>query len=92
MEYKANPTQFANFFDALYFSVTTLTTVGFGDIVPVTAAGRATVSASILTGVLLIPTQLSQLASTLVRVCALLISAPGRLVEVRIPYRNWMLG
>jgi len=67
VEYKANPTQFTNFFDALYFSVTTLTTVGFGDIVPVTAAGRATVSASILTGVLLIPTQLSQLASTLVR-------------------------
>mmetsp|Transcript_30409 Transcript_30409/g.97174 ORF Transcript_30409/g.97174 Transcript_30409/m.97174 type:complete len:364 (-) Transcript_30409:18-1109(-) len=63
-EHIGNP-QFGTFFDALYFSVTTLTTVGFGDITPITAAGKATVSFSILTGVLLVPTELSALASAI---------------------------
>jgi len=67
-EFQANPEQFRNFFDALYFALTTLTTVGFGDITPVTSAGRVAVSAGILTGVLLIPTQLSALASSLLMV------------------------
>lgn len=30
-----------SFFDAIYFSLMTVTTVGYGDIVPVTTAGRA---------------------------------------------------
>ena len=34
-----NP-QITSYFDAVFFSVSTITTVGFGDIVPVTRAGR----------------------------------------------------
>ena len=38
VEHEANP-QIETFFDALYFSTTSLNSVGYGDIVPVTSAG-----------------------------------------------------
>ena len=56
-----NP-QFPDFFTALYFGLTTLTTVGFGDITPITTSGRLVVAASILAGGAVIPFQLSRLA------------------------------
>lgn len=55
-EHAVNP-QIPDYFTALYFGLTTLTTVGFGDIVPVTAQGRFIVSATILVGVVVIPAQ-----------------------------------
>ncbi|CAE7457261.1 Shal, partial [Symbiodinium pilosum] len=60
-EHELNP-QFPDFFTALYFGLTTLTTVGFGDITPITVQGRLVVAASILAGVAVIPYQLSRLA------------------------------
>lgn len=63
-EHIQNP-QLPDFFTALYFGLTTLTTVGFGDITPITAEGRLVVSASILVGVAIIPVQLSSLAEAL---------------------------
>lgn len=45
-----------------YFGLTTLTTVGFGDITPITAQGRLVVAASILAGAAVFPIQLSKLA------------------------------
>lgn len=56
-EHTANPTAFPDYFTALYFGLTTLTTVGFGDIVPITFNGRLVVSGSILAGVAIIPIQ-----------------------------------
>ncbi len=53
------------FFDALYFVTTTLTTVGYGDVVAVSLLGKAAVLAMILVGVVLIPVQTSQLYSQL---------------------------
>ena len=53
------------FFDALYFVTTTLTTVGYGDVVVVSLLGKAAVLAMILVGVVLIPVQTSQLYSQL---------------------------
>ena len=53
--------QISDFFDALYFGLTTLTTVGFGDITPVTPVGRLIVSASTVVGIALVPLQLTLL-------------------------------
>lgn len=46
-----------NFGDAFYFSVVSLTTVGFGDITPVSAGGRWVTVLMILSGIILIPWQ-----------------------------------
>jgi len=60
-EHDANP-MFTDYFTALYFGLTTLTTVGFGDITPVTFQGRLVVMASILVGVIVVPAQAASLA------------------------------
>ncbi|ELZ78033.1 Ion channel [Haloferax larsenii JCM 13917] len=54
-------TQVSTFADAFYFVVVALTTVGFGDIIPVTQAGRAVTVAAILAGIILIPWQASKI-------------------------------
>ena len=59
--------QLPDYFTCLYFGLTTLTTVGFGDIVPVTPAGRAVVSASTLFGIAIVPVQLTSLADTVLK-------------------------
>jgi voltage-gated potassium channel len=46
-----------NFGDAFYFTVVTLTTVGFGDIVPQTQAGRWVTLSTILAGIVILPWQ-----------------------------------
>lgn len=54
--------QIPDYFTALYFGLTTLTTVGYGDISPVTSQGRLVVSLTILAGVAIIPAQTASLA------------------------------
>ena len=60
-EHEVNP-NIPDYFTALYFGLTTLTTVGFGDITPVTFQGRLVVGGSILAGVAIIPAQAASLA------------------------------
>lgn len=60
-EHEVNP-QIPDYFSALYFGLTTLTTVGFGDITPVTTQGRLVVGLSIMAGVSIIPAQAASLA------------------------------
>lgn len=54
-----------NYFDALYFGLTTLTTVGFGDITPMTVAGKLVVCGAILVGVAVVPAQAAALVEAL---------------------------
>jgi voltage-gated potassium channel len=49
------------FGDAFYYTVVTLSTVGFGDITPVTELGRWVTVATILAGVILVPWQASKI-------------------------------
>ncbi len=61
VEHTINPTGLKNFFDAFYFVVVTMTTVGYGDVTPLSEPGKAMTLLMILTGVLLIPWQLGEL-------------------------------
>jgi voltage-gated potassium channel len=49
------------FGDAFYYTVVTLSTVGFGDIIPATRLGRWVTVATILAGVILVPWQASKI-------------------------------
>jgi len=59
-EHAVNP-DVGTFGDAFYYVVVTLSTVGFGDIIPATATGRWITIAAILAGVILIPWQASKI-------------------------------
>jgi len=63
-EHAANP-GLSDYPTALYFVLTTVTTVGFGDIVPITAVGRMIVCATIFAGAAIIPIQLSAFVNAL---------------------------
>lgn len=67
VEHPVNPKIFTTFLDAVYFSVVTMTTVGFGDVTPISETGRLLTVLMILTGVLLIPWQLGDLIKQLVK-------------------------
>lgn len=58
VEHEAQPDNFSNVFQALWWSVATLTTVGYGDIYPVTVAGKllSTVIAVLGIGMVAVPT------------------------------------
>lgn len=58
IEHEAQPDAFANVFQALWWSVATLTTVGYGDIYPITVAGKilSTVIALLGIGLVAVPT------------------------------------
>jgi len=63
-EHAVNPNM-NNYFTALYFGLITLTTVGYGDITPVTFQGKLVVCGSILAGVAVIPAQAASLVEAL---------------------------
>lgn len=52
--FNVEPDTFQDYFDALYWSVTALTTVGYGDLYPITDAGRIVSMISSLLGVAIV--------------------------------------
>jgi voltage-gated potassium channel len=67
VEHPVNPERFGTFLDAVYFSVVTMTTVGFGDVTPISETGRFLTILMIVTGIALIPWQLGDLIKQLVK-------------------------
>ncbi|MDX2243368.1 MAG: ion transporter [Leptolyngbyaceae cyanobacterium bins.302] len=67
VEHPKNPAVFSTFLDAVYFSVATMTTVGYGDVTPHTELGRFLSILMILTGIAIIPWQLGDLIKRLVK-------------------------
>lgn len=61
VEHPIAPEVFRSFLDAVYFAVVTMTTVGYGDVTPVSEAGRTLTVMMILTGIALIPSQVGHL-------------------------------
>ncbi len=52
--FQLEPNLFKNFFDALYWATISITTIGYGDIYPVTAVGRFITMVSALVGMAVI--------------------------------------
>ena len=52
--YNIEPESFANFFDAIYWATVSLTTVGYGDIYPITTIGRIVTMISSIFGIAII--------------------------------------
>ncbi|MBD2344483.1 ion transporter [Anabaena subtropica] len=67
VEHPVNSQVYSTFLDAFYFSVVTMTTVGFGDVTPISELGRLLTVLMILTGVALIPWQVGNLIRRLVK-------------------------
>ncbi len=66
VEHPKNSAVIENFLDAFYFSVVTMTTVGYGDITPVSKAGKLVTVLMILSGIAIIPWQISDLVKSFV--------------------------
>lgn len=67
VEHPVNAKDFNTFLDAVYFSVVTMTTVGFGDVTPISEPGRLLTVLMIFTGIALIPWQVGDLIKQLVK-------------------------
>ncbi len=59
----AQPTQFGNMPDAMYWAITTLTTTGYGDKVPITPIGKLIAGVTMVTGLLLLALPIGILAN-----------------------------
>ncbi len=65
IEGPVSPDKIRHIWDAMYFTIITITTVGYGDISPVTTLGRIVSVLTVLAGVTLIPWQLGKLVKLL---------------------------
>ncbi len=67
-EHEMQPDKYRNIFDAIYWAVISLTSVGYGDVYPVTNAGRMLTVAMVLTGMGIVAVPTALLTSAMSRV------------------------
>lgn len=67
VEHPVNSEVFTTFVDAMYFAIVTMTTVGFGDVTPISEMGRLLTVLMILTGIALIPWQIGDLIKQIIK-------------------------
>ena len=60
------PEKIQTIWDAMYFTIITITTVGYGDISPITPIGRLVTILTVLAGITLIPWQLGKLLKVII--------------------------
>ena len=65
VEHAAQPELYRNLFDAIWWAVISLTSVGYGDVYPITTAGRIFTLAMVLTGMGIVAVPTALLASAL---------------------------
>lgn len=75
-EHEAQPEAFASIFHALWWAVATLTTVGYGDVYPITVGGRVFTFAVLLVGLGVVAAPTAMVASALTQARDLEPSAP----------------
>ena len=68
VEHEAQPDVYRNIFDSVWWAVISLTSVGYGDVYPVTAVGRMLTLVMVLTGMGIVAVPTALLASALGRV------------------------
>jgi voltage-gated potassium channel len=66
-EHEAQPDAFASVFDAMWWAIATLTTVGYGDVYPVTLAGRLFTFLILILGLGVVSVPSALIASALVK-------------------------
>lgn len=64
IEHENNP-RFSNLLDSTYFTVSTMTSVGFGDVVPITAMGKVVTMMMMLLGTFIFVSFTGVVASTI---------------------------
>jgi voltage-gated potassium channel len=67
-EHEAQPDKFASIFDSLWWAICTLTTVGYGDVYPITTGGRIFTCAVLLIGLGIVAVPTGLVASSLTQV------------------------
>lgn len=87
-EHEAQPEKFSSVFDSLWWAVATLTTVGYGDIYPITPGGRLFTFIVLVMGLGVIAVPSGLLASALSRVRAEEAAAKSAVSE-RALERQW---
>jgi voltage-gated potassium channel len=87
-EHEVQPDRFASVFDGLWCAVVTLTTVGYGDLYPVTAGGRLFTFVVLILGLGVIAVPSGLLASALSRVRAEELAQREAALE-RAQERHW---
>ena len=67
VEGHAQPQNFGTIPDAMWWAIVTLSTIGYGDVVPITAAGRLVAAATGITGLIMVALPIGIIASAFAR-------------------------